>query len=125
MSSRIALIEGSSVAPKTVETVRQAAQGRQKVMVFLDSMHTHDHVLQELEAYAPMVTPGSYCVVFDTFVEDMPERFFPDRPWDKGNNPKTAVWDFVERHPKFVIDDSIDHKLLISVAPSGFLKRLA
>ncbi len=125
MSSRITLIEGSSVDPQTIKSVSRVAQGHAKVLVFLDSMHTHDHVLQELKAYAPMVTPGSYCVVFDTFVEDMPEQFFPDRPWDRGNNPKTAVWDYVQDHPEFVIDNSIDHKLLISVAPSGFLKRIA
>ncbi len=125
MSSRISLVEGSSVDPATVHSVQQLAEGHSKVMVFLDSMHTHDHVIKELEAYAPMVSINSYCVVFDTFVEDMPPRFFADRPWDKGNNPKTAVWEFLKTHPDFSIDQSFDNKLQISVAPDGFLKRTA
>ena len=90
----------------------------------LDSMHTHDHVLAELEAYAPLVTVGSYCVVFDTIIEDMPDGSFPDRPWGKGNNPKTAVEEFLESHLEFEIDKSIQNKLLITVAPDGYLKRL-
>jgi cephalosporin hydroxylase len=87
-------------------------------------MHTHDHVLAELEAYAPLVTVGSYCVVFDTIIEDMPDGSFPDRPWGKGNNPKTAVEEFLESHLEFEIDKSIQNKLLITVAPDGYLKRL-
>jgi len=87
-------------------------------------MHTHDHVLAELEAYAPLVTKDSYCVVFDTIIEDMPEGFFPDRPWDKGNNPKTAVWEFLKTHSEFEIDKEIEHKLLITVAPDGYLRRM-
>jgi cephalosporin hydroxylase len=92
-------------------------------LVCLDSNHAHEHVLEELKAYAPLVSNGSYCVVFDTLVEDMPKEMFPDRPWGPGNNPKTAVFEFLKSHPEFEIDKSIDHKLLISVAPDGFLKR--
>jgi cephalosporin hydroxylase len=87
-------------------------------------MHTHDHVLAELEAYAPLVTKGSYCVVFDTIVEDMPADSFPDRPWGKGDNPKTAAWEYLETHSEFMIDKDIQNKLLITVAPDGFLKRV-
>jgi cephalosporin hydroxylase len=123
MASRIAMIQGSSVAPEVVEQVREAAKGYAKVLVCLDSMHTHGHVLAELEAYAPLVTPGSYCVVFDTIVEDMPAGSFPDRPWDKGDNPKTAVWEFLKAHAEFEIDAAIQDKLLLTVAPDGFLKR--
>jgi cephalosporin hydroxylase len=94
------------------------------VLVCLDSNHTHEHVLAELEAYAPLVTPGSYCVTFDTIIEDLPRDAFPDRPWDHGDNPKTAVWAFVEKHREFEIDRQIDNKLLISVAPEGYLKRV-
>ncbi len=124
MFKRITMIEGSSIAPDIIDQVREDAAGADRVMVCLDSMHTHDHVRSELEAYAPLVTAGSYCVVFDTVIEDMPADFFPDRPWGKGNNPKTAVWEYLTHHPEFEIDKSIQHKLLITVAPDGYLKRL-
>ena len=124
MKKRITMIEGSSIAPEVVEKVHSRALGKQRVLVCLDAMHTHDHVLAELEAYAPLVSVGSYCVVFDTVVEDMPADFFPDRPWGKGNNPKTAVWEYLKNHPEFEIDKSIEHKLLITVAPDGYLKRI-
>lgn len=124
MASRIQMIQGSSIAPEIIEQVKQVAQGYQRVLVCLDSNHTHDHVLAELEAYAPLVSVGSYCVVFDTIVEDMPKELFPDRPWGPGNNPKTAVWEYLKTHPEFEIDKSIQHKLLITVAPDGYLKRV-
>ncbi|MGL5448362.1 MAG: cephalosporin hydroxylase family protein [Rhabdaerophilum sp.] len=119
------LIEGSSIAPETVAKVAAAAKGYQKIMVFLDSMHTHAHVLEELKAYAPMVTKGSYCVVFDSFVEDMPADLFPDRPWSPGDNPKTALHEYLKSHPEFAIDKSIEGKLLVSVCADGFLRRVA
>lgn len=124
MASRIQMIQGSSIAPEVVNQVRAAAAGYQRVMVFLDSMHTHDHVLAELEAYAPLVTVGSYCVVLDTFVEDMPKQFFADRPWDVANNPKTATWEYLKSHPEFKIDTSIPNRLMVTVAPDGFLQRV-
>jgi len=125
MASRIQMIQGSSIAPDVIEQVRQVAQGYKRILVCLDSNHTHAHVLAELEAYAPLTSVGSYCVVFDTIVEDMPAEMFPDRPWGPGNNPKTAVWEFLKSHPEFEIDKSIQHKLLITVAPDGYLKRVA
>lgn len=124
LASRIEMIEGSSIAGDTIAMVRECARAFTKVMVLLDSNHTHDHVLAELEAYAPLVTPGSYCVVFDTIIEDMPKSMFPDRPWGPGNNPKTAVHEFLMTHPEFAIDADIHNKLLITVAPDGYLKRL-
>jgi cephalosporin hydroxylase len=124
LASRIEMIQGSSVGGDTITAVRDRATAFTKVMVLLDSNHTHDHVLAELEAYAPLVSPGSYCVVFDTIVEDMPKSMFPDRPWGPGNNPKTAVHAFLATHPEFVIDADIHNKLLITVAPDGYLKRL-
>lgn len=124
MASRIRMIEGSSVSPEVVGRVRGIAADYSRVLVCLDSNHTHDHVLEELEAYAPLVSKGSYCVVFDTVVEDMPVDMFPDRPWSVGDNPKTAVWEYLKSHPEFEIDQSIPHKLLITVAPDGFLKRV-
>lgn len=124
MARRISMIEGSSVAPEVVAKVRAKAVGKSSVLVLLDSNHTHDHVLAELEAYAQLTSIGSYCVVFDTAIEDMPEDAFPGRPWSKGNNAKTAVWEFLKSHPEFEIDESIQHKLLITVAPDGYLKRI-
>lgn len=123
MASRIEMIEGSSIATDVVAAVHERAKSFPTVMVFLDSNHTHDHVLAELEAYTPLVSPGSYCVVFDTVVDHMPKSMFPDRPWGPGNNPKTAVHDFVSAHPEFQIDAEMHHKLLITVAPDGYLKR--
>lgn len=123
MARRITMLQGSSIAPELVEQVRTLAVGRRKVLVCLDSNHTHDHVLAELQAYAPMVTVGSYCVVFDTVVEDLPKRFYPDRPWGPGNNPKTAVRTYLQNHPEFEVDRSMDNKLLLSVAPEGYLWR--
>jgi cephalosporin hydroxylase len=122
MAGRIEMVEGSSVAPDVVEQVTRAAAGRENVLVVLDSHHTHDHVLRELEAYSPLVKPGGYLVVFDTVIEDMPAGSFPDRPWDKGNNPGTAVRAFLTRNDRFEVDRSIDDKLLVSVAPGGYLR---
>jgi cephalosporin hydroxylase len=99
-------------------------QGKQRVMVCLDSNHTHDHVLAELEAYARLTSVGSYCVVFDTIIENMPAEMFPDRPWGPGNNPKTAVWEWIKEHPEFEIDRSVADRLLITSAPDGFLRRI-
>jgi len=123
MASRIQMIQGSSVAPEVIEQVRRVAQSYQRVLVCFDSNHTHAHVLAELEAYAPLVSVGSYCVVFDTSIEDMPKAMFPDRPWGPGDNPKTAVREYLNLHPEFEIDRGIPHKLLITVAPDGYLRR--
>jgi len=125
LSGLIAMVEGSSVDKNVIEKVHELADGHKSVMVFMDSNHTHEHVIGELNAYAQLVTVGSYCVVFDTFVEDMPPRYFPDRPWDKGNSPKTAVHEYLRTHLDFEIDKSIDNKLLISVAPDGYLRRIS
>jgi cephalosporin hydroxylase len=122
MFKRITMIEGSSIEDSTIEQVRRFAQGKNRVLVCLDSLHTHDHVLKELEVYSPMVSLGSYCVVFDTIVEDLAEEYSLDRPWGKGNNPKTAVWKFLEGNERFVIDKDIENKLLITVCPDGYLK---
>lgn len=123
MNKRIFMIQGSSIAPEIVEKVKAKAAGKQRVLICLDSNHTYNHVLCELQAYAPLTSVGSYCVVFDTVVEDMPKEMFPDRPWGLGDNPKTAVWEYLKTHPEFEIDKSIQCKLLITVAPDGYLKR--
>ena len=125
MASRIEMIQGSSIAAEIIEQVHAIASKYSKVLVCLDSNHTHEHVLAELEAYAPMVSKGSYCVVFDTLIEDMPKEMFLNRPWGPGDNPKTAVWEYLKNHPEFEIDKSIQNKLLITVAPDGYLMRVS
>jgi cephalosporin hydroxylase len=135
MSHRIKMIQGSSVDTNIVGQVHAEAAGCERVLVILDSNHTHDHVLAELEAYAPLTSPGSYCIVFDTVVEDLPGDLSPDRPWSPGNNPKTAVWEYLAslrasgrpaadgKALALEIDTTIENKLQITVAPDGYLKR--
>jgi cephalosporin hydroxylase len=125
MSSRIEMIQGSSIDASIVSRVREFAKGYRRVMVCLDSNHTHDHVLGELRAYADLTTVGCYCVVFDSIIEDLPKDFYGDRPWGIGDNPKTAVHAYLEGDSRFEIDHGIDRQLLISVAPHGYLKRVA
>lgn len=124
MAGRIDMIEGSSISPEIIAQVRKASEGARTVLISLDSNHTHDHVLAELEAYADLTTVGSYCVVFDTVVEYMDAAMFPDRPWGRGNNPRTAVDTFLQVNDCFEIDRAIDTKLQISVAPNGYLRRV-
>lgn len=125
MASRIQMIQGSSIAPEIIDQVKDIAKNYQRILICLDSNHTHEHVLAELGAYAQLTSVNSYCVVFDTIVEDLPEDMFPERPWGQGDNPKTAVWEYLKKHPEFEIDKAIQNKLLITVAPDGYLKRIA
>lgn len=132
LTARITMIQGSSIDARTVGLVQEAVNhalavlpgGRGRVMVCLDSMHTHAHVLAELRAYAPLVTPGCYCVVFDSFVEDVPKDVFPDRPWGPGDNPKTALREYLRENAAFEVDASWHSKLQVTVAPEGFLRRV-
>lgn len=136
LSHLIEMIQGSSIDEDVVSKVTKIASSYQNILVFLDSNHTHDHVLAELEAYAPLVTAGSYCVVWDTGVEDLPAGFVTDRPWGKGNNPKTAVFEFLKtledegrggvdgKALRFHVDKTIEHKIAITAAPDGFLRRI-
>jgi cephalosporin hydroxylase len=123
MSKRVRMIEGSSIDAEIAGQVRALAEGK-KVILVLDSNHTHEHVLKELELYAPLVAVGSYCVVMDTVVEDLPADFFPDRPWGPGDNPKTAVWEYLKGNDSFEIDYQLQNKLLVTVAPDGYLRRV-
>jgi cephalosporin hydroxylase len=122
LAARITMVQGSSVDEGVVAQARAMAAGKQRVLVVLDSLHTHDHVLEELRRYSPLVTRGSYLVVFDTVIEQMPRGSFPDRRWDRGNNPLTAVRQFLKESPQFEIDSEISAKLLVTVAPDGFLR---
>lgn len=125
MFKRITLLEGSSTDPRIIGQVTAIAAEKPKVLVILDSHHTHEHVLAELRAYAPLVPVGSYCVVYDTFVEDLPEGSSSGRPWGKGNNPKTAVHAYLAEDEGLEIDKSLENKLMITVAPDGFLRRVS
>ena len=125
MFKRITMIEGSSIENSTLEQVKKIALHKEKILVCLDSNHTHEHVLKELELYAPFVSLNSYIVVFDTIIEDLPEGYFSQkRPWGVSNNPRTAVEEFLKHHDEFFVDEAIDYKLLISVTPHGYLKRV-
>jgi len=124
MYPRVKVFDGSSLDADIAATIARKASSCERVLVVLDSNHTHEHVLGELRLYAPLVTVGSYCVVFDTVIEDLEGVEFTDRPWGKGNNPKTAVAEFLRSNDDFVVDSSIDEKLLISAAPGGYLKRV-
>lgn len=122
MRKRIDMIQGSSIAPQIVEQVKQQAANKSPILVVLDSNHTHDHVLAELEAYAPWVTTGSYLVVYDTAIDDVPAEVLGERPWGPGNNPKTAVHTFLNSSDRFVIDHELENSLMITVAPDGYLR---
>jgi cephalosporin hydroxylase len=121
LAKRIKLIEGSSTSDATLRKVKALARGRKRVLVVLDSNHTHEHVARELDLYSPLVKKGGYLLVFDTAIEHMPAGYFKDRPWDRGNNPMTAVREFLVRNKRFVVDREFD-KLLLSAAPDGYLR---
>ncbi len=134
LAHHIEMFQGSSISREIIDQVHAYAGAFKTIMVCLDSNHTHQHVLEELRAYAPLTTRDSYCIVFDTVIEDLPSGMYPDRPWDVGNNPKTAVHAYIQELAgndrasanqtlAFEIDKSIDYKLQISVAPDGYLKR--
>ncbi|MHA2238632.1 MAG: cephalosporin hydroxylase family protein [Candidatus Hodarchaeales archaeon] len=122
MIHRIIMLEGSSTSDEIITKVKEIAKDFKSILVCLDSFHLHDHVLKELNLYSPFVTKGNYLVVFDTIAEDFPDWYVEDRPWGKGNNPKTAVFEFLKTNSRFEIDKDIDNKLLISVNPEGYLK---
>lgn len=132
----ITMMQGSSVDRALIDSVYDMAKNYKKIMVCLDSNHVHEHVFNELKLYAPLVSRGSYCIVFDTIVQKLPDDVFPDRPWCHGNNPYTAVSEylkFLSREPRkaydgddlhFVHDKTMDQKLLLSSNPGGYLKRI-
>ena len=122
MFKRITMIQGSSVDKSVVQQVYDFTKGKNHILVVLDSHHTHEHVLKELQLYSPLVTKGSYLIVCDTGIADLSEGSFPDRPWDKRNNPKTAVWAFLKTNNRFEIDKNIQNKLIITANPDGYLK---
>ncbi len=124
LSKKITMFEGSSIDEKIIEKVYKFAKNKKRILIMLDSLHTHDHVLAELKAYAPLVSLGSYIIVQDTGEEDLPVESTFGRPWKKGNNPKTAVWEFLKENKDFEIDKVIESKLILTASPDGFLKRI-
>jgi len=136
ISKKITMLEGSSIDEDIIRRVKKFAKDYKRIMVCLDSNHTHDHVLAELEAYAPLVSPGSYCVVGDTIIEDAPEAMVSKRPWGKGNSPKSAVWAYLRKLKsegrtavdgktlKFEVDKFVEYKITLTGSPDGFLKRV-
>jgi len=124
LSKKITIFEGSSIEEGIVQKIKEIAKNRKRILVYLDSNHTHNHVLSELRAYAPLVSIGSYCIVEDTGIEDLPEEKTLDRPWRKGNNPKTAVWEFLKENKNFKIDRIIESKIILTGSPDGYLKRI-
>jgi cephalosporin hydroxylase len=124
MMRRIALIQGSSTDSAVLDRARELGAGRRRTMVLLDSNHTHEHVLKELQMYAPLVSENCYLVVFDTLLDDMPSDLIQGRPWGPGNNPKTALHEYLQSTDAFEVDRDIDAKLLISAAPEGYLRRI-
>lgn len=123
LANRIEMLEGSSTSEVIVDKVKNFAENYSRVMVILDSNHTHEHVLTELDIYSQLVTAGQYLIVFDTVIEYFPDGSFLDRDWGKGNNPLTAVQKFISENKNFYVDTQLEHKLLVTVAPSGFLVR--
>lgn len=122
LSSRLALIEGSSVDESTVERVRSITGGSKEVMLILDSYHTHEHVLKELRLYSPFVGKGFYIVCGDTVVEDIPEQTHRTRPWGPGDNPKTALRQFLLENDRFIVDKKTENKLLFTCNPDGYVQ---
>jgi cephalosporin hydroxylase len=121
----IRMLEGSSISHDVLKTVKSIASEHRKILVFLDSNHTHHHVLSELYAYTPFVTPGSYCVVLDTGIEDIdPSAVKSGRPWCKGNSPKSALNEFLSSNTEFILDDFFHQKAWLTSAPGGFIKRV-
>jgi cephalosporin hydroxylase len=123
LSKRIELIDGSSLNPDVISQVAKLTENKKTVMVCLDSLHTHEHVLAELEIYSKFVTSGSYCIVFDTSIEGMEDSLFIDRPWKTGDSPGSAVKEFLSKERSFVIDESIDNQLVFTMNKNGYLKR--
>lgn len=122
LSKRISMLEGSSIDEKIVNKVYKFASGKKKILVMLDSNHTHEHVLNELRLYSPLVSKGSYIIVFDSVIGDLPSHLNKNRPWNKENNPKTAIFQFLKENRRFAMDLSISNKLAITATPYGYLK---
>lgn len=124
LNKKITMYEGSSIDNQIIEKVKKFAKNKKRILLFLDSNHTHDHVLEELRAYAPLVSVGGYCVVCDTGIEDIKTDFSGERPWGQGNSPKSALVEYLKENDSFEIENYYDRKIMITCATDGFLKRI-
>ena len=124
LSDKIVMIEASSVELKTFEKVKKISKDYSNILVILDSNHTNEHVLKELNLYGSLVSHNSYCIVFDTIIEKMDDAFCQNRPWGKKNSPQSAIEKFLKTNSTFEVDHSINDKLILSMAPGGFLKKI-
>ena len=122
LSKRIRWINDSSTSEETLSKVKEIVGDSRKVLVFLDSDHTHEHVLTELNLYAPLIGKGQYIICGDTIVEDVPEQKHRPRAWGPGNNPKTALMSFLDQNDRFEVDQNLENKLLFTCNPGGYLK---
>lgn len=124
LAKKITMYEGSSVDTEIINRVKEFAKDKKRILLFLDSNHTHEHVLRELNAYAPLVSVGSYCIVADTGIEDIEQSLIIDRPWGKGNSPKSALKEYLKTNNNFIIDKHYETKILITGSSDGYLKRI-
>jgi cephalosporin hydroxylase len=122
ISKRIIWLNGSSIEETIVEQVKEIIGNSKRVLVILDSNHTHDHVLKELLLYSPLVGKGYYLVCGDTIIDSMPEQKHRPRDWGRGNNPKTALFQFLQENDRFEVDKLIENKMLLTCNPGGYLK---
>ena len=124
LSDKIEMIESSSVNKDTFNKVKSLSKDYNNILVMLDSNHTESHVLEELTLYSSLISKNSYCIVFDTIVEKMDPEFSKNRPWNKKNSPQSAINKFLKRNDNFIVDKTIDNKIILSMAPGGFLKKI-
>lgn len=123
LSKKITMIEGSSIDKEVISKIKEYAKNKKKIFLILDSNHTHSHVIEELRAYAPLIEMGGYCIVCDTGIEQI-DDIIENRPWGKGNSPKSALLEYLKENSNFEIDSFYENKSLITCAPDGFLKRV-
>jgi len=124
LAKKITMYQGSSIDNEIVNKVKEFAKYKKRILLFLDSNHTHEHVLEELKAYAPLVSVGSYCIVGDTGIEDIEQDLIVDRTWCKGNSPKSALREYLKTNDDFIIDKYYETKILVTGSPDGYLKRV-
>lgn len=118
----IDLIEGSSIEDKVVDQVKKIVSQHKRIMVVLDSNHTHEHVLSELEIYSKFVTKDCFLLVLDTVIDDL--NIDPDRPWGPGSSPKSGVKEYMLKiSGDFINEQSYENRALLSVAPNSYWRK--
>ena len=123
MSRGVTLLETSSVSDEAVSAARDFLGNAERALLVLDSNHTHEHVLAELRVLAPLLPVGSFILVADTIVEELPQGHYVNRPWDRGNSPLTAANQFLGENPGFVRDTEWSRRALLTEFRDGILRR--